>query len=128
MQSQVGLLAVKCGDDRRHQVRSQSGRHTKPEGADEVVSGAPREVADVLDLDDHPACARGDLSPHRRQLDARVAPVDQDDVKPLFQRAKLLAERWLRNMAGVRCPSEMFNVRDGHQIFQLAKCRHLKTP
>lgn len=108
------------GDDRRHEVGAQCRRDTKAHRADEPLAGASREVANILDFDSQPAGAGADLATDRRQFGARRAPLDQDHAQPLLERAELLAQARLGDIAGLRGPTEMLKIGDCNEILKLA--------
>jgi hypothetical protein len=92
----------------------------EPDDAGPVVDRTPGEVAYLLHLEQQAAGPIGDLAPDRSQLRSGLAPLDQGHAEPFLERAKLLAERRLRDVARLRCAAEMPEIGDRHQISELS--------
>ena len=124
MKPEVRLFAVKRGNDRRHQIRPQRGRHSETECPREIFAGPPRKISNVLHLNHQTPSPRSDLASDRGQLRPRGSSFDQNNPESILQRLQLLAEGRLRDVASVRCATEILEVSHGDKIFELAKSWH----
>jgi len=88
-----------------------------------------RQVLNVLNFDENAAGAFGEFSPYGRQLRPARRSLYQRYAQPFFKGAKLLAQRWLRDMARLGGAPKMARVRERHKILELAKgCHRISSP
>ncbi len=122
VQRDVGVAAPVVGDDvAQHLGQRQRRRETDAQQADLAARHALQFLRQRLRRGEHRprALEQGVASIGQRHRAARAR--EQLHAQLLFQRADLLAERWLRHVQAQRGPREVQLFRDGDEIAQVAQ-------
>ena len=121
---ELGVAPLQLGQRRRQQIGRDRGDRSelqRPRQHPLPLLGVIEQVAHRGE--DHPP-ATDDLRALLGQLDARLPPLDETDLKLVLKLLDLHAERGLGDRAGLGCPAEMEGPGQGLEVAQLAKGDH----